>query len=202
MSDAEIPPPAVALAFTNHGVFMRPLVESAGTTARLAPELAMLAELMVFAAAKHPDEAFVHADIEIGLRELDIPLSERVLRRHLDTAVEIGWLENIKEGRKVSWRLSSGMTVEEKRPYLKQSLPTANPRNVEPVTPAAEAVDAINLERLLKPSEVAQYFRVNPKTISRWARSGKLPASKTLGGHRRYRAGDVLKALNDMSNEE
>ena len=43
-------------------------------------------------------------------------------------------------------------------------------------------------ESLLTPSEVAALFRVNPKTVTRWARAGKLTAIRTLGGHRRFRA--------------
>jgi excisionase family DNA binding protein len=50
-------------------------------------------------------------------------------------------------------------------------------------------------ETLLTPSEVAQLFRVNPKTVTRWARSGKIAAIRTLGGHRRFRASDVRKHL-------
>jgi excisionase family DNA binding protein len=46
-------------------------------------------------------------------------------------------------------------------------------------------------EALLTPGEVAQIFRVNPKTVSRWARAGKISTIRTLGGHRRFRAGDV-----------
>src|SRR5205807_2412739 len=38
---------------------------------------------------------------------------------------------------------------------------------------------------LLTPAEVAAMFRVNPKTVTRWARSGKITAIRTLGGHRR-----------------
>ena len=30
-------------------------------------------------------------------------------------------------------------------------------------------------------------FRVNPKTVTRWARAGKISAIRTLGGHRRFR---------------
>ena len=40
-------------------------------------------------------------------------------------------------------------------------------------------------EVLLTPSEVANLFRVDPKTVTRWAKAGKLTAIKTLGGHRR-----------------
>jgi excisionase family DNA binding protein len=42
-------------------------------------------------------------------------------------------------------------------------------------------------EILLTPSEVATLFRVDPKTVTRWAKSGKLSSIRTLGGHRRYR---------------
>jgi len=49
-------------------------------------------------------------------------------------------------------------------------------------------------EKLLTPSEVATLFRVDPKTVTRWAKAGKLTSIKTLGGHRRYRESEV-KAL-------
>ena len=42
-------------------------------------------------------------------------------------------------------------------------------------------------EPLLTPAEVASMFRVDPKTVTRWAKAGKLSAIRTLGGHRRYR---------------
>lgn len=50
-------------------------------------------------------------------------------------------------------------------------------------------------EELLTPSEVASLFRVNPKTVTRWARAGKLTAIRTLGGHRRFRRSEVEKFL-------
>lgn len=40
---------------------------------------------------------------------------------------------------------------------------------------------------ILTPAEVAKMFRVDIKTISRWAESGKIRSFKTLGGHRRFR---------------
>jgi excisionase family DNA binding protein len=49
-------------------------------------------------------------------------------------------------------------------------------------------------EVLLTPSEVATLFRVNPKTVTRWAKAGKLTSIRTLGGHRRYKESEV-KAL-------
>ncbi len=49
-------------------------------------------------------------------------------------------------------------------------------------------------EALLTPAEVAAMFRVDPKTVTRWAKAGKLTSIRTLGGHRRYREVEV-KAL-------
>ena len=51
-------------------------------------------------------------------------------------------------------------------------------------------------EVLLTPSEVAQMFRVDPKTVTRRAKAGKLTAIKTLGGHRRYRESEVRSLLS------
>ena len=50
-------------------------------------------------------------------------------------------------------------------------------------------------EQLLTPAEVAHLFRVDPKTVTRWARAGKLSSVRTLGGHRRYRASEVSRLL-------
>lgn len=48
---------------------------------------------------------------------------------------------------------------------------------------------------LLTPSEVASMFRVDPKTVTRWAKAGKLSAIRTLGGHRRYSEAEVRMLL-------
>ncbi|MFV0460737.1 MAG: BldC family transcriptional regulator [Actinomycetales bacterium] len=50
-------------------------------------------------------------------------------------------------------------------------------------------------ERLLTPGEVAEMFRVSPKTVARWASAGKITAVRTLGGHRRYRESEALALL-------
>jgi excisionase family DNA binding protein len=50
-------------------------------------------------------------------------------------------------------------------------------------------------DHLLTPSEVAALFRVDPKTVTRWAKAGKLTSIRTLGGHRRYRASEVHALL-------
>ena len=58
----------------------------------------------------------------------------------------------------------------------------------------------------MTPSEVAALFRVDPKTVTRWAKAGKLTSIRTLGGHRRYKESEVkalLKVIlpNDSSNQ-
>ena len=56
-------------------------------------------------------------------------------------------------------------------------------------------------EQLLTPSEVAAMFRVNPKTVTRWARAGKLTAIRTLGGHRRFKVSEIKRCLEERSVE-
>lgn len=50
-------------------------------------------------------------------------------------------------------------------------------------------------DKLLTPSEVARLFRVDPKTVTRWAHSGKLASITTPGGHKRFRESVVRKFL-------
>ena len=56
-------------------------------------------------------------------------------------------------------------------------------------------------EVLLTPAEVASLFRVDPKTVTRWAKAGKLTAVRTLGGHRRYRKSEVQSLLNSNTGK-
>jgi excisionase family DNA binding protein len=57
-------------------------------------------------------------------------------------------------------------------------------------------------EVLLTPAEVAKLFRVDPKTVTRWAKAGKLTAIRTLGGHRRYRKSEVQALLGIDAKKE
>ncbi|MFM8237012.1 MAG: BldC family transcriptional regulator [Actinomycetota bacterium] len=59
-------------------------------------------------------------------------------------------------------------------------------------------------DALLTPGEVAAIFGVNPKTVTRWERAGRLRAIRTLGGHRRFRAGEVrrLRESGRVSDSE
>jgi excisionase family DNA binding protein len=53
-------------------------------------------------------------------------------------------------------------------------------------TVATAQRDSIQTPRYLTTAEVAEILYVSPKTVSRWAKEGKLPFTRTLGGHRRY----------------
>jgi excisionase family DNA binding protein len=50
-------------------------------------------------------------------------------------------------------------------------------------------------ERLLTPGEVAALFRVDPKTVTRWAAAGRINSIRTPGGHRRFRESEVRALL-------
>lgn len=58
------------------------------------------------------------------------------------------------------------------------------------------ATDADTDDRLLTPREVATLFRVDPKTVARWAAAGRISAIRTPGGHRRFRESEVRTLLN------
>ncbi len=59
----------------------------------------------------------------------------------------------------------------------------------------ADCGDVLGSARLLTPGEVAKIFRVDPKTVTRWAKAGKLPSVETPGGHSRFWAADVQRML-------
>jgi excisionase family DNA binding protein len=60
---------------------------------------------------------------------------------------------------------------------------------------------APDTDPLLTPAEVATMFRVDPKTVTRWAKSGKLTSIRTLGGHRRYREIEVRELLAGIPSQ-
>jgi excisionase family DNA binding protein len=53
----------------------------------------------------------------------------------------------------------------------------------------------------LRTAEVANLLYVSPKTVSRWAKEGKLPFLKTLGGHRRYPEAAIRELANQLREE-
>ncbi len=58
------------------------------------------------------------------------------------------------------------------------------------------------IDRLLSPAEVATMFRVDPKTVTRWAQAGKLSSIRTLGGHRRYREAEIRAILDPPAGDQ
>lgn len=53
-------------------------------------------------------------------------------------------------------------------------------------------------EPLLTPGEVAALFRVEPKTVTRWAAAGRLHCIRTPGGHRRFLESEVMALLGQQ----
>jgi excisionase family DNA binding protein len=74
------------------------------------------------------------------------------------------------------------------------SLPTQGPL-------AADATAPTETPTYLRPAEVADLLSVSPKTVSRWAKEGKLPFMKTLGGHRRYPEAEIRELVDDLRQE-
>lgn len=50
-------------------------------------------------------------------------------------------------------------------------------------------------ESPLKPGEIAGLFGVDPKTVRRWAKAGKMGAFKTPGGQYRFPAKEVQSII-------
>jgi excisionase family DNA binding protein len=60
---------------------------------------------------------------------------------------------------------------------------------------------ATNDPSYLRTGEVAEILSVSPKTVSRWAKEGKLPYLKTLGGHRRYPEAEIRDLAEELREE-
>ena len=60
---------------------------------------------------------------------------------------------------------------------------------------------ATNYPTYLRTAEVADLLYVSPKTVSRWAKEGKLPYLKTLGGHRRYPEAEIRDLAEELRQE-
>ncbi|HWD08380.1 MAG TPA: helix-turn-helix domain-containing protein [Actinomycetota bacterium] len=62
------------------------------------------------------------------------------------------------------------------------------------------AADARENEYLLA-AQVARLLHVSPKTVSRWAKEGKLPYVRTLGGHRRFPGAPIRELAERLASE-
>jgi excisionase family DNA binding protein len=69
-----------------------------------------------------------------------------------------------------------------------------------PLTPRSPGAEPSS-GALLTPSEVATLFRVDPKTVTRWAKAGKISAIRTLGGHRRFHEDEVRTLLSGVPEQ-
>jgi excisionase family DNA binding protein len=58
-----------------------------------------------------------------------------------------------------------------------------------------------DVSRLFTSTEVARIFRVDPKTVNRWAKAGKLTAILTPGGSRRFRADEICARLAEDEDD-
>lgn len=54
-------------------------------------------------------------------------------------------------------------------------------------------------EGYLTPGQVANMLHVSPKTISRWAKDGRVPCVVTLGGHRRFPREAIVEIVGRMA---
>jgi excisionase family DNA binding protein len=60
---------------------------------------------------------------------------------------------------------------------------------------------ATKYPRYLRTAQVADRLYVSPKTVSRWAKEGKLPFLKTLGGHRRYPEAEIRELAEQLRGQ-
>jgi excisionase family DNA binding protein len=56
-------------------------------------------------------------------------------------------------------------------------------------------------DRLLTSGEVAAAFSVDPRTVNRWHKRGKITAIRTPGGHRRFRESEIRALLAGGTDE-
>ena len=54
--------------------------------------------------------------------------------------------------------------------------------------------------QLLRTADVAALFQVSERTVSEWARRGRIPSVRTPGGHRRYPAEEIRQLLADTED--
>jgi excisionase family DNA binding protein len=78
---------------------------------------------------------------------------------------------------------------------------TPAPSTPAPAPAVAAGPGGAHTGPYLLASEVAAIMHVSPKTVSRWAKEGKLPHLKTLGGHRRYPERAIRAMVDDRTIE-
>lgn len=66
---------------------------------------------------------------------------------------------------------------------------------------AGERAAIAQPDRLMTPGEVAALFRVDPKTVTRWAAAGRLRSVRTPGGHRRFYASEIRNMIEESESD-
>lgn len=62
-------------------------------------------------------------------------------------------------------------------------------------------VGRVETPSYLRTAEVATLLQVDPKTVARWAKEGRLPCQRTLGGHRRYPEAEIRELLDGLRQQ-
>lgn len=69
------------------------------------------------------------------------------------------------------------------------------------MTASTQQLPQNSQDQLLTPGEVAAMFRVDPKTVTRWATAGRIGSIRTPGGHRRFRESEVRTMLAELTSD-
>ena len=128
-----------------------------------------------------------------GDREDDALVDYLIERSSLGTAGARQLRERIPQAEAEAIRLAAAL-----RPKTERDAPVAAP-------PEQSTEPDASRERLLTVGEVAALFRVDPKTVTRWAASGRIKSVRTPGGHRRFRKSEVralLRGVKDLAADE
>ena len=58
------------------------------------------------------------------------------------------------------------------------------------------------MREYLRAAEAAALLHVSPKTISRWAKEGRVAHVVTLGGHRRFPATEIERLMDELGGNK
>src|SRR4029450_11045740 len=86
--------------------------------------------------------------------------------------------------------------------YACRDVTVAPPRDqVGKETLMASTREQVSKSSYLLPSEVAEVLQVSPKTVTRWAKEGKLASRRPVGGHRRYARADIESLVERLEEQ-
>ena len=67
----------------------------------------------------------------------------------------------------------------------------------QPSKKPATVGDVVDPGRLLTSHEAGWYLQVNPSSINKWVKEGRIKAFRTPGGHRRITVADLIAFLEE-----